>query len=58
MLTHSGLDIYLRDWDGYDHLVNNLTISEVANNPKRKMGHAFVLWALLMNQYDNLVQEA
>lgn len=56
MLRTSAEDIYLRDWDGYDHLIKNLTISEVANNPRKKMGHAFVLWALLMGEYEALVE--
>jgi hypothetical protein len=50
-------DIYLRDWDGYDHLALSRTISQVANNADRKMGHAFVLWALLESQYESLVDE-
>lgn len=57
LLRTTSQDIYLRDWDGYDHLVKNLTISEVANNPRKKMGHAFVLWALIEGQYEQLVAD-
>lgn len=41
-------EIYLRDWDGWSmarHGMENLT--QVLNNPRRKMGHAFVLKMLL-----------
>lgn len=51
-------DIYLRDWDGYDHVAKGLTIAEVANNPAKKMGHAFVLWALLTDTYSQLIEGA
>jgi len=40
-------EVHLWDFDGYDYRHTNL--SEVLNNPKRKMGHAFVLAALLKN---------
>jgi len=43
-------ELYLRDWDGWDmskHNMNNL--SEVLNNPNRKMGHSFVLKMMLEN---------
>ena len=45
-LTEKG-DVALRDFDGYDHDAQNLTLTQVLNNPKRKMGHAFVLKMLL-----------
>ena len=40
-------EVHLWDYDGYDYTYTNL--KEVLNNPKRKMGHAFVLAALLKN---------
>lgn len=40
-------DIVLRDYDGYDHDTKGLSLSDVLNNPAKKMGHAFVLKALL-----------
>jgi hypothetical protein len=55
MLLTDERDIYLRDWDGYDHIAEGVAIAQVASNPARKMGHAFVLWALLANQYEHLV---
>jgi hypothetical protein len=58
LLTTEQRDIYLRDWDGYDHLAKGLSISQVANNPAKKMGHAFVLWALLTDTYEDLIEAA
>ncbi len=46
-LAKGDMPIMLRDYDGYDHTGVNLT--EVLNNPKRKMGHSFVLKMLLTN---------
>lgn len=40
-------EIHLWDFDGYNHLSLNMTLNDVLNDPKRKMGHAFVLAALL-----------
>jgi len=40
-------DIYLIDFDGYNHLKINKSMSEVINDPKMKMGHAFVIHLLL-----------
>lgn len=48
-LYESGHDITLRDYDGYDHDDLKMTLTEVLNNPYKKMGHAFVLKALLTN---------
>jgi hypothetical protein len=47
--------IVLRDYDGYDHGLKGMTLTEVLNNPKKKMGHAFVLAMLLLN--DNALKE-
>lgn len=41
--------IWLRDFDGYDNTSLGKTLKEVVNNPKRKMGHAFVLAGCLTN---------
>ena len=43
----AGHDIVLRDFDGYDHDSMGMSLAEVANNPKRSMGHAFVIKMLL-----------
>jgi hypothetical protein len=40
-------EVHLWDFDGYDY--THTTLKEVLNNPKRKMGHAFVLAAMLKN---------
>jgi hypothetical protein len=47
MLSAGQGPIYLRDYDGYDHLRLGASIADVIHNPRRKMGHAFVLWMLL-----------
>lgn len=46
-LVNSGTDVTLRDYDGYDHQLAGMSLDDVLNNPKRKMGHSFVLKALL-----------
>jgi hypothetical protein len=48
-LYESSKELILRDYDGYDHLGLGVSLSNVLNNPERKMGHAFVLAALLTN---------
>jgi hypothetical protein len=40
-------EIHLWDFDGYDYLKMHRTLDDVLNDPKLKMGHAFVLAALL-----------
>lgn len=47
MYQLSSLDIYLVDFDGYNHKSEGITYQEVILNPNRKMGHAFVLGMLL-----------
>lgn len=47
-LYASGARIALRDFDGYDHRALGKTLTEVLNDPERKMGHAFVLAMLLL----------
>jgi hypothetical protein len=46
-LRSSGKDIALFDFDGYDHVFNAQTLTDVMYNTRRKMGHAFVLAALI-----------
>lgn len=41
--------IILRDYDGYDYSAAGMTLSQVLNNPRKKMGHAFILAMLLTN---------
>ena len=40
-------DIYLIDFDGYNHIKREKTLEEVINDPREKMGHAFVIYGLL-----------
>jgi len=39
--------LVLLDYDAYDHEAMGMSLTDVLNNPKRKMGHAFVLAMLL-----------
>jgi hypothetical protein len=39
--------VYLWDFDAYDYGKLGITLDQVLNNPKRKMGHAFVLAMML-----------
>lgn len=48
-MFRDGRCIILRDFDGYDHGLTGKTLSDVLNDPEKKMGHAFVLMALLTN---------
>ena len=43
--------IWLRDFDGYDHTFLGMSLDRVLNEPKRKMGHAFVLLGCLTNNH-------
>ena len=45
-------DIYLIDFDGYNHVKMNKSITEVVNDPTLKMGHAFVIYVFL-EKYKN-----
>lgn len=42
-------NITLLDYDAYDHRSLGMTLTDVLNDPTRKMGHAFVLMMLLTN---------
>lgn len=48
-LHDAGVDLVFRDYDGYDHDALGMSLTDVLNNPRRKMGHAFVLKMLLTN---------
>ena len=41
--------LVFRDFDGYDHVKLGMSLTEVLNDPKRKMGHAFLLKMLITN---------
>ena len=49
-LYETGEEIWLWDFDGYDFRKKGMTYEEVLLNPKRKMGHAFVLAMMLEGQ--------
>ena len=49
-LHSEGGDLYLWDFDGYDHKTLGLSFDQVIKDPNRKMGHAFVL-AMLLEGY-------
>lgn len=40
-------ELVLLDYDAYDHRALGMSLSDVLNNPHRKMGHAFVLAMML-----------
>lgn len=42
-----GRDLWLWDFDGYDHVQQKMTLKAVLNNPRRSMGHAFVIAMML-----------
>lgn len=46
-MHEEGQNLYLWDFDGYDHKALGCSYDEVINNPERKMGHAFVIGMLL-----------
>lgn len=49
-LTNLGKDIYLTDFDAFNHKVMGMSYEDVINDPSRKMGHAFVL-AMMLDHY-------
>ncbi|MGR3295898.1 MAG: DUF6939 family protein [Candidatus Bathyanammoxibius sp.] len=44
--------LILLDYDAYDHHALGMHLTEVIDNPKRKMGHAFVLAMMLEGSLD------
>ena len=56
-LVNNGIELSLRDYDGYDFQSLNMSIKDVINNPKRKMGHAFVLAMILEGELNQLVSQ-
>jgi len=43
-------DLILLDYDAYDHIALGMTLRDVANNPSKKCGHAFVLLSMLTGE--------
>ena len=52
-----GHNIILLDYDAYDYVGMGMTLKDVANNPKRKMGHAFVIAMLLKNELHSSLRD-
>jgi hypothetical protein len=48
--TNTDKDIYLVDFDGYNHKKLKMSLVDVANSEPRKMGHAFVVYDLLQRK--------
>jgi hypothetical protein len=55
-LSAQGSNLILLDYDAYDHRKYNMTLKDVINKPKRKMGHAFVLMMLLTGELENCLK--
>lgn len=53
-----GKTLALFDFDGYDHVKARKPLEEVAADPVKKMGHAFVLAALLEDRLVDVVRNA
>lgn len=49
-LSEQGTNLILLDYDAYDHRKLGMTLKDVINEPKRKMGHAFVLMMMLTGE--------
>lgn len=49
-------ELILLDYDAYDHLALGMSLIDVINNPKRKMGHAFVLIMMLTGLLDECIE--
>lgn len=50
-MHQAGEKIALQDFDGYDYLALDMSLEDVLNCEKRKMGHAFVLAMLLEEKF-------
>jgi hypothetical protein len=46
----SGRNVILGDFDGYDYIKMGMTLKDVINNPRKTMGHAFVIAMLLTGE--------
>ena len=56
VLYNSKQNIILRDFDAYDYEALGMTLKDVINNPKRKMGHAFVLIMMLKGELESCIK--
>jgi len=48
-------ELILLDYDAYDHIKLGISLVDVINNPKRKMGHAFVLIMMLTDKLQECI---
>lgn len=55
-LSEQGSNLILLDYDAYDHRKLGMTLKDVINEPKRKMGHAFVLMMLLTGEFEECLK--
>jgi len=51
-------NIILLDYDAYDHEGLGMTLIDVVNEPKRKMGHAFVLLMILTGCLEECMRDS
>lgn len=54
-LLEQGSNLILLDYDAYDHRRLGMSLIDVINEPKKKMGHAFVLMMLLTNEFERCI---
>ena len=45
-------ELILLDYDAYDHIKLGMSLIDVINEPRRKMGHAFVLILMLTDMLE------
>lgn len=50
-------ELILLDYDAYDHIALNMSLIDVINNPRRKMGHAFVLIMMLTGMLEECIAQ-
>jgi alkylated DNA repair dioxygenase AlkB len=56
--SEAGVTLAIYDYDGYDHVKLGRSLVQVAADPYKKMGHAFVLAAMLEDKLLATVREA
>jgi len=54
---NEGRDLVLRDFDGYDYHRFGISLIDVINDPRRKMGHAFILAGMLTGHLNQMLEE-
>jgi len=54
-ILEQGSNLILLDFDAYDHRKMGMNLLDVINEPRRKMGHAFVLMMLLTNEFEKCI---